>query len=223
MQKKVLGALAGLFALLQAATFTQSGGPPKAAIDITDEEVKAVLKHTPPSTDRQLRIVDMGTYNLAVGVIHRGPTGAGPGAGGGRGGAAGGGAARGATAAPQPCGRSVPGGAPGGLGGLYHDHTVETYIITSGSGTLVTGGEILNGRRSDPESQVTTILNGPSCSGTIGGNPVRRVVKPGDIIIIPEGVPHGWTDIKDHVTYLSVRPDPNKVLQTGYVHPAINK
>jgi hypothetical protein len=46
-------------------------------------------------------------------------------------------------------------------------------------------------------------------------------VKVGDIIIIPENVPHGWTGVTDHVTYLSVRPDPKKVLQTGYVHPAI--
>ena len=53
------------------------------------------------------------------------------------------------------------------------------------------------------------------------GNIVRQVVKTGDIVIIPAGVPHGWTGITDHVDYLSVRPDPDKVLQSGYVHPLI--
>jgi quercetin dioxygenase-like cupin family protein len=48
-------------------------------------------------------------------------------------------------------------------------------------------------------------------------------VGPGDIIIIPAGVFHGWTGITDHVDYLSVRPDPDKVLPAGYVNPAIKK
>ena len=43
----------------------------------------------------------------------------------------------------------------------------------------------------------------------------------GDISVIPAGLPHGWTDITDHVTYLSVRPDPKKVLEHGYVNPAL--
>ena len=31
--------------------------------------------------------------------------------------------------------------------GISHDHQTETYIITSGSGTLITGGQVLNGRK----------------------------------------------------------------------------
>ena len=93
----------------------------------------------------------------------------------------------------------------------------------SGGGTLVTGGRIVNGRRSAPDSEVTRVLNGPSCSGTIAGSDiVRKVVKTGDIIIIPAGVPHGWTDITDHVDYLSFRPS-GKTLEAGYVHPSIKK
>jgi len=88
----------------------------------------------------------------------------------------------------------------------------------------VTGGRILNGRKSGPESPVTKVLNGPSCSGIIDGpDVVKKAVKTGDIIIIPAGVPHGWIDITDHVDYLSVRPDPDRVLPAGYVHPAIKK
>jgi mannose-6-phosphate isomerase-like protein (cupin superfamily) len=209
----------------------QQEAPPKSAIYITDEEVKSALASQPPSTDRQLRVVDMGEYQLAVGIVHRGPTGAGVGGGRG-GGAAGGGGGRGAGATagvgrgaapkPAPCGQTT--GTPSGASGIAHDATTETYVITSGSGTLVTGGYILNGSRSAPESQVTRVLNGPSCSGQIaGGDVVKQRVKVGDVIIIPAGVPHGWIDIADHVDYLSVRPDPDEVLEKGYVHPAIKK
>jgi len=87
---------------------------------------------------------------------------------------------------------------------------------------MVTGGHIVNGRKSAADSDVTKVLNGPSCSGIIAGpDVVKRVVKPGDVIIIPATVPHGWTDIADHVDYLSVRPDPDRVLPAGYVNPAI--
>lgn len=210
----------------------QQEAPPKSAIYITDEEVKAALASQPPSTDRQLRVVDMGEYQLAVGIVHRGPTtggaaggrGGGAGGGGGRGAGAGaaGGAGRGAAPKPQPCGQTT--GTPSGASGIAHDATTETYIITSGGGTLVTGGYILNGSRSAPESSVTRVLNGPSCSGQIaGGDVVKQRVKVGDVIIIPAGVPHGWIDIADHVDYLSVRPDPDEVLEKGYVHPAIRK
>ena len=46
---------------------------------------------------------------------------------------------------------------------------------------------------------------------------------PGDIIIIPAGVGHGWSQITDHVDYLSVRPDPEKVLPAGWVYPLLLK
>ena len=93
----------------------------------------------------------------------------------------------------------------------------------SGSGTLVTGGKIVNGRRSPAESEVTKILNGPSCSGTtVGADVMKKVVKTGDIIIIPAGVPHGWSEIPEHVDYLSFRPSA-RVLEAGYVNPALKK
>ena len=102
-----------------------------------------------------------------------------------------------------------------------HDDTAETYIVISGGGTLVTGGSIVNGTRSAPDSEVTKILNGPSCSGAVVGATVSRKMGVGDISVIPAGVPHGWIGITDEVTYLSVRPDPKKVLAHGYVNPAI--
>src|SRR2546425_378085 len=73
-----------------------------------------------------------------------------------------------------------------------------------------------------PPKFIHRILNGPSCSGTMVGFTSRQI-KEGDIIVIPERVPHGFSGIPDHVTYLSVRPDLKKVLQHGYVNPALAK
>jgi mannose-6-phosphate isomerase-like protein (cupin superfamily) len=194
---------------------------PTAATYITAEQIQAV--NATPGTDRTLEVFDMGKYAMSVAIIHRGATGTaarGAAPAGGRGPTPAGG--RGAAPAPVPCGErmeTVPAGATPGA--IAHDQTTETYIITSGGGTLVTGGHIVNGTRSAPESDVTKILNGPSCSGPTIGDVVKKVVKVGDVIVIPAGVPHGWTDIGDHVDYLSVRPDPDKVLQKGYVHPAM--
>ena len=213
-----------------------SAQKPTAATYITDEEVKKV--NATPGVDRQIRVVDVGDLNFAVGVVHRGATGAARGAGAGaaagggagRGAAAGGGAAAGAgrgaaggaAQSAGPCGEQVqPPPAGGQPGGISHDSQTEGYLIISGGGTLVTGGKIVNGNKSGPESSVTKELNGPSCSGMIvGADVVKKVVKVGDIIIIPAGVPHGWTDIGDHVDYLSFRPSA-RVLTAGYVHPSI--
>jgi hypothetical protein len=222
MQRRLLRGLTTALALSPAVAWTQSGGPPKAATYITAEEVQTVNKQ--PGVDRTIRVVDIGDQNFAVGMIHRGPTGAARGAGA-AGAQAGGGAARGAGQ-PQgePCGEQASGAPPSGLaGGIAHDSQTEGYLITSGSGTMVTGGHIINGRKSAANAEVTTTLNGPSCSGLIGGSDVvKRPVKEGDIVIIPAGVPHGWSDIPDHVDYLSFRPS-DHILTAGYVHPSIKK
>ena len=113
---------------------------------------------------------------------------------------------------------------PNGLAsGIAHNKQTEGYYIVSGAGTMVTGGHVVNGRTSAPDSEVTTTLNGPSCSGRITGNDiVKRAVKTGDIVIIPAGVPHGWAEIPEHVDYLSFRPSAD-ILTVGYVNPALKK
>src|SRR5213594_1285857 len=228
MRGIILQAVGVALVIAPAVAIAQS---PKAATYITDEEVKKV--NAEPGVDRTIRVVDIGNENYAVGVIHRAATGArgtggagaNAGAGGGR--AAGGGAAGGGGRGAQQgesCGEQAstpPGGAT--PGGIAHDSQTEGYLIISGGGTLVTGGHIVNGRKTAPDASVTTELNGPSCGGMIAGSDVvKKVVKTGDIVIIPAGVPHGWTDIGDHVDYLSFRPS-GHVLKAGYVHPSIRK
>lgn len=218
MRKQVLQALAILFALCPVIALAQA---PKDGVYITDDDIKAVLKHSAEIhrtiPDNTIRVIDMGQYQLGVAVVQRGamkgPGGATP--------------AGGANAAPAaaanaatPCGEKRSGAT--GPNGIFHDDTAESYVVISGAGTLITGGTVVNGRRSGANDEVTTVLNGPSCAGTMVGYTSRQI-KVGDVIIIPEHVPHGFSAIPDHITYLSIRPDLKKVLQHGYVNPALKQ
>jgi Cupin len=80
----------------------------------------------------------------------------------------------------------------------------------------VTDGYIVNGRHN-----LSPDLNGPTCGG-MAYDVVKKVVKPGDIIIVPAGVVHGWLEISDHVEYLSFRPSPG-ILTAGWAHPVLKK
>ena len=163
-----------------------AGAPPAYAFDIPKADID-LLRKDHPGGDKQIRVVDMGKYNMGIGVIYRGPTNDKPGD-------------------PIPV--------------LYHDYTAETYIITSGSGILTTGGVIENKK---PGTGVPNVMNGPSGTGIAGRGAYSRKVQAGDIVIIPTGVAHGWSQITDHVTYLRVRPDPDRVLPAGWVYPSLLK
>jgi quercetin dioxygenase-like cupin family protein len=209
MKNKALQILALAIAASPAAGWAQA---PKDGTYISTEDIQTVLKHAADTKraipDNSIRIVDMGNYQLGVAVIHRGALG---------GTANPGGNSPAANPAPA-CGEQRSGAT--GPTGILHDDTAESYVVISGGATLIMGGTIVNGRRSAADSEVTTILNGPSCSGTMVGYTSRQV-KTGDVIIIPEHVPHGFSAIPDHITYLSIRPDLKKVLQHGYVNPAL--
>src|SRR5258705_1614100 len=177
-QKNVVRIVAMAFAVCPAAASAQA---PKDGVYITDEDVKAVLKYavdTKRTTpDNTIRVIDMGSYQLGVAVIHRGAMG-------GRGNAAAAGGNAAAAPNPQPaCGEQRAGAT--GPNGLFHDDTAETYVVISGGATLITGGSLLNGRGSPADSENTTILKGPSRGGTMVGY-TSRPIKNGYIIVILE-------------------------------------
>ena len=218
MKTAILRILGIALVLSPVVGFAQMGKKPTAATYITKEQIDIVNKT--PGVDRTIEVMDIGDQHFSVGIIHRGSTTA----------PAAAPAARPAGAAPaappantQACGETMA-TVPAGLSsGLYHNKQTEGYYIVSGEGMIVTGGHIVNGRTSAPDAEVTTTLNGPSCSGRIGGNDVvKRMVKTGDIEIIPAGVPHGWVEIKEHVDYLSFRPS-GDILTVGYQHPSLKK
>lgn len=88
---------------------------------------------------------------------------------------------------------------------LIHDHVTETYYIVSGSGTIVTGGSLGTPKPTD----LSRVNAGMSQTGTrIGGE--SRKVKPGDIIMIPAGLPHSFSELDGPISYLVYRFEPSK-------------
>jgi mannose-6-phosphate isomerase-like protein (cupin superfamily) len=106
--------------------------------------------------------------------------------------------------------------------GILHAQVSEVYYVLSGSGVLITGTEVADPASLPANSDVVRVAVGPSSRATFMGG-ARRTVSVGDVVVIPAGVLHGWVEIPDHVRYLSVRPDPDRVLPAGYVNPALQQ
>ena len=143
---KVLSAIAAALVCAPVALVAQN----KAATYITKEQVDTVNKQQ--GTDRTIRVLDIGHENFAVGVVHRGATGAQPAAP-----AAGrmqDEAARSAAERPAAPVESLRRGRQHAASrrarrpGCIHESQTEGYYIISGAGTMVTGGRIVNGRKS---------------------------------------------------------------------------
>ena len=87
---------------------------------------------------------------------------------------------------------------------LMHDELTEIYQIIEGSGTLLMGGEMQDKRPvSDPPNLGPT----PSYFVTqVGG--VTRKVGPKDLVILPAGIPHRFTQIDGPLSYVIYRFEP---------------
>ncbi|MBI4888376.1 MAG: hypothetical protein HY824_14875 [Acidobacteria bacterium] len=73
MRPRLLAMLAMLCVMAPAVTRSQSRTPQRSAVDITNADVRATIKTAPADgvMDQQIRVVDIGAYNVAVGVLHR--------------------------------------------------------------------------------------------------------------------------------------------------------
>jgi len=92
-----------------------------------------------------------------------------------------------------------------------HDQVSEVYHIIDGSATLVTGPELVGEQRRPADSEAVRLLNGPGNNAASIRNGATYQLKPGDVIIIPAGTGHWFAKIDDHITYLMIRIDPDKV------------
>ncbi len=92
-----------------------------------------------------------------------------------------------------------------------HDKVSEVYHVISGSATLVTGSDIEGWQARPADNRAVKELNGPGGDGKSIRNAATHNLKPGDVIVIPAGVGHWFTRIDDHIEYLMVRIDPDKV------------
>jgi mannose-6-phosphate isomerase-like protein (cupin superfamily) len=88
---------------------------------------------------------------------------------------------------------------------LIHDYVTEIYEIVEGSGTLMTGGTL-----EDPkESDLTRVNAGMSHTGVHRGGAGRKV-KAKDVIIVPAGMAHRFSELDGPITYLVYRFEPKR-------------
>jgi mannose-6-phosphate isomerase-like protein (cupin superfamily) len=93
-----------------------------------------------------------------------------------------------------------------------HDLVSEVYYILSGSGTNRTGPDVVDPQRRPPDDRAVQLLNGPGANATDLRNAAQHELKAGDVLVIPAGTGHQFTKIEDHITYLMIRVDPDKVV-----------
>ena len=92
-----------------------------------------------------------------------------------------------------------------------HDQVSEVYHIISGSATIVLGPDIVNRQRRPATQRTVVEFNGPGNNGSDIRNGVAHQIKAGDVVVIPAGTGHWFTKIDDHINYLMIRFDPDKV------------
>ena len=92
-----------------------------------------------------------------------------------------------------------------------HDLVSEVYYIISGSATLVLGPDIVNRQRRPATQRTVVEFNGPGNNGSDIRNGVAHEIKAGDVVVIPAGTGHWFTKIDDHINYVMIRIDPDKV------------
>ena len=92
-----------------------------------------------------------------------------------------------------------------------HDLVSEVYHVISGSATLVLGPDLIGKERRPANLTTVRLLNGPGNNAKGIRNGVAYQIKAGDVVVIPAGTGHQFTRIDDHVTYLMIRVDADKV------------
>ena len=92
-----------------------------------------------------------------------------------------------------------------------HDQVSEVYHVISGSATLMLGPDIVNRQRRPATLRTVVEFNGPGNNGSDIRNGVAHQIKAGDVVVIPAGTGHWFTKIDDHIDYLMIRVDPDKV------------
>ena len=127
MKNTVVQVLVIASVLSPVAAFAQAGKTaPTTATYIMKEDIDKVgaTEQSLRTRDENVKVIDLGYENFAVGIVHRASTRTPPPP-----------APAGGAPQVQPCGRTMatlpPGGTPGGI---THDFQTEGYLIVSGGG-----------------------------------------------------------------------------------------
>jgi mannose-6-phosphate isomerase-like protein (cupin superfamily) len=75
-----------------------------------------------------------------------------------------------------------------------HEKEAEIFYVIDGGGTMVTGGKLMNEKRTNADN-----LTG---SGIEGGTP-RKLAK-GDFLVVPENTPHWFSSLDGSITLMSL-------------------
>ena len=162
--------------------------------------------------DENVKVVDLGYENFAVGVVHRGSTRtpAPP---------APGGAGSGAAAQAAPCAHTMATLSSGRNAGRHHSRLPDRRLHHR----LRRRNDVHRRLRRQRTPQRSEPSGRTKWADLRRGWRITKVtVKVGDVVIVPPGVVHGWADIPDHVDYLSFRPFQG-VMRAGWVNPTVAK
>jgi cupin superfamily acireductone dioxygenase involved in methionine salvage len=75
----------------------------------------------------------------------------------------------------------------------------------------VLGPDLVGAERRPATETTVRLLNGPGNNAKAIRNGATYQLSAGDVVIIPAGTGHQFTKIDDHITYLMMRIDPDKV------------
>jgi mannose-6-phosphate isomerase-like protein (cupin superfamily) len=133
--------------------------------------------------DQQVRSVDVGKVQVGIGSIYRGKLGQ-------------------AVGLENTVAEAV----------AEHEQVSEVYYVIEGSATLLTGPDLVDTKPRPSTLKTVREQNGPGFSAASIKNPEVHELRAGDMIIIPAGTGHWFTKIDDHIRYVMVRLDPDKIL-----------
>lgn len=77
----------------------------------------------------------------------------------------------------------------------YHEHSVDVMHVLDGAATVITGGEMIGAREVAP---------GELRAGSVEGGIPHRLAQ-GDVLAIPNGVPHQFVEVSDPFLYFVVK------------------
>lgn len=75
-----------------------------------------------------------------------------------------------------------------------HEKEAEMFYVIQGSGTLMTGGKLVNEKRS----------NASNLSGTAIEGGKSEAVAAGDMMMVPQNTPHWFSEIKGQLILMSI-------------------